>query len=210
MADLPVSKIDPLEDSKSHLLAMAFVKGNSPFYELAVNVARGAAKYEAFTTGKVVTHLVAFAKSKADAARALSLLRYVASWRGVQVYAGGKLVQAVHASYEILDCYVTSLACDDWRAHCYTIVDDPSRSLARGVNYTISIRFDERPEDKPKRADRYVFPCTLLHPYFRFQLDHPSTFKDQIQAASVRRGCDWCPNFKADNFALSEVQQGAD
>ncbi|MFT5725683.1 MAG: hypothetical protein ACI9JN_002810 [Bacteroidia bacterium] len=55
--------------------------------------------------------------------------------------------------------------------------------------------------------DRYVFPCKRLYYYFKFQKDHPASIENQIQAEAVNSGCDWCPNFNADNWGKLVLRQ---
>ena len=60
-----------------------------------------------------------------------------------------------------------------------------------------TIRLSTAPEPPRQRLeiDRYLFPCSLLKDRFRFQVDHPASPEDQIQAGAVGSGCDWCPFF---------------
>jgi hypothetical protein len=172
--------------------------GQSKAYPLAVNIARGASKYEELEIDGKLVHFVYFEKSRADAGRAQALVRYISGWKGVQVFAGGRLAQNTWRVVEVLDCYLSACGCTDWKAHCFKVVDDPFIDEPEDQSLSFSVSIDE--PAKPKRAvtiDRFIFPCSLLHPRFRFQIDHPSTPEAQIQAAAVRMSYDWCPKFEA-------------
>jgi len=205
MSNLPAPKVNLVEDSRTHILAIAFPRTNSQVYPLAVSIALGAAKHDTMNIGRTVTHLVAFARNRDDAGRALALLGYINTWKSIQIYAGGKLLQNIGEATSVLRCYVESTACDDWRAHCLQVIDDPSHTLVRPPSVRVTLSMSgtgqSSPEEEEEQPDRYMFPCRLLYPTFRFQIDHPASFRNQIQAAAVSRGCDWCPHFKADHFS---------
>ena len=198
----PIPKVDLLNDSITHLIAVSFAKTSSKNYPLAVNVAQGAAKHDEVTIGRIVVHLAAFQKSKEDAARALVLLGYISGWKGVQIFAGGKIIQNYYRATEVLNCYLGALACADHKAHCLSIINDPYSEYPKAYSssVTMTISLEPRPEPEPVFVDRYIFPCKLLQPYFSFQTDHPSSPQDQIQAGAVERGCDFCPLFDAHIF----------
>ncbi len=118
--------LDPLAESRTGLLAVSFAKSASDAYPLAVNVAQGAARYAEVEIGTQCVHLVAFAKTPEDAARALALLHYVAGWKSAQVFAAGRLVANAYSVAEVLECYLQASACTDRSAHCQTVIDDPS------------------------------------------------------------------------------------
>jgi len=75
----PISKVDLVNDSITHLLAVSFAKTSSKNYPLAVNMAQGASKYDEVTIGRLIVHLAAFQKNKEEAARALALLGYISA-----------------------------------------------------------------------------------------------------------------------------------
>jgi len=191
MEDLPVPRIDLVEESRTNLLAVAFARTNSPVYALAVNAAKRATRYECVAVGKSVAHLAVFDKTRASAIRALELLRYVAGWKAVQVCAGGTILRSDFLAGIVLSCYVQSLDCDDWRAHCFCVIDDPS-ALAPYED-RLYLAADVSIERSPKKD--WLLPCKLLYGHVRFQRLHPATFRDQLQAAAAEYGCAWCPNF---------------
>jgi hypothetical protein len=70
-----------------------------------------------------------------------------------------------------------------------------------GLNITLSL--EPKVRKKLVEVHRFQFPCSLLLDRFRIQIDHPATPQDQIQAAAVTEGCDWCPFF--DQTAYREI-----
>ncbi len=166
-------------------------------YPLAVNIAQGAAKYAELEVSRKPVHLAAFAKTRDEANRALALMGYVSGWKTTQVFAGGRLMQKPYAVKQILECYLEASACRDRTAHCHRVIDDPyDRQLDPDLD-GFTIRLSTAPEPPRQRVeiDRYLFPCSLLKDRFRFQVDHPASPEDQIQAGAVGSGCDWCPFF---------------
>lgn len=189
--------VDLLSASRSGLLALSFAKSPSDAYPLAVNVAQGAACYAEVEIGKQTVHLVGFAKTPADAARALALLQYVAGWKTTQVFAAGRLAANVYTVAEVLECYLQASACTDCSAHCSVIMDDPDSEVAGEVP---SLSIAPSWTRQRVEVDRYLFPCAFLQPRFSFQPDHPASPRDQIQAAAVKEGCAWCPYFNVGGF----------
>jgi len=200
--------VEPLAESRTGLLAVSFAKSPSEAYPLAVNVAQGAARYAEVEIGKRRVHLVAFAKTPDDAARALALLHYVAGWKTTQVFAAGRLIANAYGVSEVLECYLHACACTDRRAHCHTVLDDPydPEGAADLEGFTVRLALDSSGFSKRVEIDRYLFPCSFLKPRFRFQTDHPANPQNQIQAAAVKEGCVWCPYFDPARFRKSGVR----
>lgn len=195
---------DPLSASVDSLLVITFQKSTSKSYPLAVNVSQGASNYTEMNVGNKLVHFVKFNKTREDAGRAHTLISYISGWKGIQIFTGGKLVQNTWQVNQVLDCFLEASGCNDWRAHCYKIIDDPFIDEPEDLSVSFSINMVDKP--RPKQSvdiDRYTFPCDLLQERFRFQIDHPSKPEDQIQAGAVKYGCDWCPHFDAKNFKKS-------
>lgn len=180
---------------------MTFAKSTSQNYPLAVNIAQSAKYYQEGTIEKKIYHFVCFEKSREDAGRAHALMHYISGWKGARVFTGGKLVQNFWEVTQVLECYLEASGCNDWRAHCYKMIDDPYLPSTENRSLSISISLTSKKNIKQKRdIDRFIFPCKFLHQLFRFQIDHPSSPENQIQAGAVETGCDWCPNFDAQSF----------
>lgn len=198
-----VSVVDLVKDSLTHLLTVSFGKSSSPSYPLAVNVAQGADKYDEILLGKNPVHFVAFAKNRDGAARAMALLHYISDWKSTQIYGGGKVLQNYYRVSEVLRCYLEAVACDDWKAHCYSVIDDPfyERKERSNSGFTIFFSTDSTTQ-KEEWIDEYIFPCTLLQPNFHHRTSrHPSDPIHQIQAEGIGIGCDLCPLFDAGGYS---------
>jgi hypothetical protein len=192
--------VDPLQDSIGCLLVIAFPKSSSRNYPLAVSVAEAAERYAVIAIGGKPMHVAAFGKTQADAGKALALLEYTHGWKGKLIFSRGRMIQNSYEVSQIVRCFLEACLCRDRKAHCYQIIDEPF-SVVQDMRMSISITLVEKPPIKQEiQVDRYAFPCKFLFPWFKFQEGHPSSWQDQIQAAGVRRGCDVCPHFVADDF----------
>lgn len=195
--------VDLIQESIDRLMGVSFPKNSSSVYHLAVSVAKGAKVYQEIMIGKKLVHLVAFDKTKHDAARALALIQYISNWKGSQFYVRGKLTLAMWNITQVLDCFMTACSCNDWRAHCLKTIND-LKAANQHQNHSVSINISIEPKEPPIRKevkiDRYTFPCSFLSGNFKYQIDHPSSPEDQIQACAASNGCDWCPNFNPNNY----------
>lgn len=160
---------DIIQASIAHPIAIAFPKTRGGAYAPAVNICKQSERYGEADVEGVLMHFATFAASQEDMSRAWAVLSNMKGYRGLMVYAGGKL-QDWWKLTRVLMCYRDSMACNDWRAHCYVV---------------------------PVASDR-IFPCRHLNSYgFRLSPMNPANYDDQLQAGAVREGCAWCPNFKA-------------
>lgn len=214
MADHPakpaksIVKIDLIKESAEHLLAVSFSKTTSKNYPLAVNISTSAIKYSEAIIGKTLTHYAVFGKNSDQAAIALTLLNMVQVWKDTTIFAGGKKLQSYVRMHDVLNCYLEASGCNDYRAHCYHIMNDPYSKYpyAFAMSMSIKLSFEAEPDPDPIFVDRYMFPCKLLFHRFKFETDHPSSPIDQIQAGAVSNGCDVCPKFDATSFKKTGTQ----
>ena len=195
LGNLPAKAIDPLKASLNALLVIVFPATASKNYQMVLSIAHGASQYCEVTMSKSVTHLVVFSKTKEDAGRAVAILELVSGWKGAFFFVDGCISKQSWHIADVLKCYIKSTACDDPKAHCYEVIDDPvSKKPVTLGGLSINI-LATPPLKKEVVIDRYVFPCQyLLSRGFRFQVDHPSDFEKQIQAGAVFHGCHICPN----------------
>lgn len=205
------NRVDPFRDSEKYLLFVTFSQSPSKNYAMAINISLGALKYSEEILGNKRIHVVGFEKSRVGAARARALLDLVGDWKGVQIFAGGKVLQSIWGIKSVLECFASASACEDHKAHCHTVLEDPFIKVASGgmaeiirsaVKRSIEKKLAGEDYVEPiKTSECYLFPCRLLQNRVReINPDHPSELKDQVQALAIREGCDWCPYFKAGDF----------
>ncbi len=177
------SEADLAIASRDHLLALMFCQSASSSYAAAVAIARTLPEHVEQVIDERPFHFVLFDKTRDQAIKARSLIAYVGKWRGTQIFAGGLAVQNSYHMKVVLDCYIASTACADPRAHCH-VVSDRHEVVTNGKKAAL------------------IYPCRYLAPWAYRDIDprHPSSLRDQFQASAVRRGCDWCPHFNADDI----------
>lgn len=192
-------EVDLISDSISHPLAVAFVKSSSPNYGAAVELAKTANKYAESAVGRSIIHMAVFSGDRVQMSRALALVRFIKGIKSAQIYAGGKLLISSHKTEEVINCFLTASACNDWRAHCHKIIDDAFMDDRRNGGAMIDL--DVFSSRKP---NRYLLPCRYLAGYsgtsIVLERDYVAKPVDQVQALAVRNDCAWCPNFKPDDF----------
>jgi hypothetical protein len=205
-----VEPIDPAAASNDALLVILFFKSRSASFPFVVGICQNASRYGVFTFQGRPMHVAVFGRTKADAERASAVLKYAFGWRGVLIYAKGKLISVGWPVLEVVNCLQEAYSCRDRKAHCFKVIDDPFAEVRAHRDPHISIRLEPEPSvSRPTMKMRieqthYIFPCKYLYSRFSFQKGHPSSFEDQIQAGAVRQGCDFCPLFSPDDFQRME------
>ena len=186
---------DLAELSRQFTIAVTFPQSRAGAYPGAAAIAAGASFYRELTIDGKAFQCAAFGDTSAELLRAQALVSTLRGYKGLLIYAGGKL-QDWARMLKVLDCYADASACKDPRAHCVVHVAKSSITERGSGSFDLDITPDFMAE-KPKR-DGYLFPCRLLafNFMFKFQPRHPSSEADQIQAHAVREGCNWCPNFR--------------
>lgn len=182
--------------SKGQLLAMVFGKTSSPYYTMALAVARGALHYKEQPLGKSVIHTCVFGKSSEQAARAIAMLRYVENWSTTQLFVGGRpYIGSMYQLIDTLNCYQMACQCNDASAHCLKIVSNPfERENLTRIEIPL---FDTGSTPKPVRI---AVPCSKIADQLRLVKEHPSTWSDQFQALSIKATVDWCPKLDMSKF----------
>jgi hypothetical protein len=183
-------------------LAIAFPKSRSANYGAAVNFARHASFYEESEVEGNLYHFAAFGTDRAQVSFALSVTKLLLKIKGTMFYAGGKLIMERFRIESVLSCYLTACGSKDYRAHCHTVINDPFQLRSPAAEkFSMSI-MDFMRDDSHAPTVQCLFPCRYLATYSDMGLSgrHPSSQEDQIQAAAVRRGCDWCPSFHPEDF----------
>jgi hypothetical protein len=174
MTGTDLISLQQLTATQSYMLAVSFPQSRSYSYRAALAIASQADRYfETDITGALM-HFAAFSPTREAAMRALSIIKYVRAVKGLQLAAGGRLIQHRFRIESTLQCYLNSFAATDWRAHCFMVA--------------------------PLAGAKYILPCRLAYQDgVRIAREHPSSPLDQLQAVAVHRGCDWCPRFDIRN-----------
>lgn len=179
------------------LVTILFAKHRGRTYPQAVAVAQQAQVYREQVEGRAVTHVATFARNAAQASAASQLLQLTVNLKSSAVFDGtGVLVPSKWTPGQVLDCYRKASCCTDHRAYCHVVINDPfARRGAFGLH-----------DDRDRQADRWLLPCHLINAsYLAFDAHHPSSATSLIQAAAVRSGSHWCPNFEATAFGAVVV-----
>lgn len=183
-------------------LAIAFPKTRSANYGAAVSFARRAVFYEETEVEGTLYHFAGFGSDRAQVSLALSATRLMLNIKGTMFYAGGKLVMERFRIESVLSCYLTACGSKDYRAHCHTVINDPFQVKSAASDSFSLDMMDFVRMDSQTPTVQCLFPCRFLAGFSDMGLSgrHPSSQEDQIQAAAVRRGCDWCPSFRPGDF----------
>ena len=144
---------------------MLFRQNRGANYPQAVDAAQSAALYLERSQGKVLYHAAAFSRNERQASFASTLLELLVGIKGTLIYDGtGARIAREWSAKLVLDCYAKSGLTGDFRAHCYTVVDDPFSS---GTYFSGEVR------------DRYILPCRLIERFkLRMAWEHPSAVVD--------------------------------
>lgn len=169
------------------VIEISFPKSKSMTHELAVEIAKSSAEYEARLVGNTVVHSAKFELNDYQQTnRAVELLHYVWGLKGIVIKIGERLAPSSFGNYmwlkDILDCYLRSLYVTDQRAYCW-VVENYMSGLKVGLF-------------NPKHQTKVCVPCA--HTLFRrdrINPYHPSNIEDQFKAIAVKAGVDWCPAF---------------
>lgn len=200
---IPVNanSFDIIKASLTGSVAVVFSKTRGAGYDAGVNFAKQAENYEETTVGSTLFHFAVFGRTREQAALALALIRNMRSVNSLQIIAGGRMLQDCPRIETILTCYLNASALTDPRAHCVEMVHEShlvERFLSSQDSEVISIELDFLKTTKEYSGRVVAFPCRYLRSRcFKFQPGHPASEADQLLAAAVREGCDWCPNFNA-------------
>lgn len=192
VAPAPSHTVDLIQDSLEQILAVSFPKSRGSGYPLAVAIAQKAKQYTEADMGGTLFHFAVFGREKEQIALAYAITRYLSGLKSVEFFAGGKMI-SVYDSQGVLRCYLDSVSCNDYRAHCNKVVSHPFKEEERIFDLEL---------DGSRKKNNYLHPCAYLLQWHESKLteDHPASAEDQLQAMAIKRGCDWCPNFKPGDF----------
>lgn len=195
---LPDQPPDLLSESSEKLAIVVFSKSSSKNFPIALSIARQATLRQSSVDGRPI-YVAYFDKTERGAKLAVSLLEYVGAWKGVIIYSCGRLIKSWYEFTDVLVCYLESCLCNDYRAHCFKMIDDPAYRPGESPGLSVPI-LSGLMSIKRVEVDRYTFPCVKIYQSMTFQTDHPASYQDQIQALGVKRLCHSCPNFDPAQF----------
>ena len=184
---------DPNNESKNYLAIIVFYKAKSQYYESALMIARSVKSYETLQEESV--HILRFNKDLNDATKLLGLLNILGNWKGStkMYFAGGRLINPLKIK-EVISCYLDSLSCLDFKAHCCNVEQYPFDRVGYYNYFCVASRILNK-KDETMRL--FLNPCKKLVLCGLIK-DHPSSLNEQIQARAVASSVDWCPRFNID------------
>lgn len=192
-------------------ITITFPKSSGLAYPVAISIAQQASAHADIDfTGKIL-HVAAFEATHAQLKLALMLLEHVRFSKGAYSYISGTIQTDWYKLQGTINCYLRACASSDSRAHCHVVIrhaqEYPERTFPVGKTFLKSeVTLPAAAAEPLPLHNAYLMPCAYLFRQMRFRVDpaHPSSWQDQIQAASVSHGCDWCPNFNATDFKRLE------
>ena len=153
-------------------LAVSFPFSKGDRYPLAVVLAQKADYYREQGEGRAITHTAGFRVARESIQRAIALLDYAGGIRGCMASNGTSIWSAGRA-LRVLRCLLAALG-GGAAAHCRV----PYNSQLRVFRYG---------------ATPAVLPCRLIEGYFIKNWHSDQPIIDQLRAAAVESGCEWCP-----------------
>jgi len=192
--------------SREYLVLALFVNSRSGAFDLAMDVASRAPLFVERDLGTMKIYVAGFAPTFEGATDVVDLIHYVRGWKGTHFYAQGRIVigeaKQAYDLESVLQCYVESCGCDDWRAHCHKTIDTPYFPVhaTQRLDYIHPLF---RHVSVVSVDGKYLFPCAYMLRWFEAQPNHPASVRDQIQAEGVAKGCDVCPRFAPDDFGIN-------
>jgi hypothetical protein len=149
-------------------------------------------RYETGQWRGKVYHSLGFVSIREQAPRVVLACRAVGGLAGVKIFIRGQELGSPYYLFaSTVECFVASLRCDDYRAHCHRVIEIKAGKRIDELGFEHAIT---RP---------YVFPCNVIMrsgETHKLALNHPASLRDQAQALAVSAGCDWCPRFDPDAF----------
>jgi hypothetical protein len=197
-----------------YLICVLFGRSRSKSFGAALLAARHADRYMVETVDGYKLHAACFGRSSGQAFAASQLIAIAGKWKGVQIYAGGRLVESSGVWPErvkrTLLCFAKSGRASDRSAHCCVVkrrfqcyVPDRGKAVAPLASIKdgeITLHVLPAGQIPPSRQ-ALVIPCrrTVEEIMYVFAEGNPASLDDQLQAAAVRAGCEWCPLFGRDS-----------
>lgn len=168
-------------------IAVSFPFSQGLRYPYAVEIARGADYYREDGECKRLRHVAGFRNKQPSIQRAVALLEHTRCIRGC-LTSNGSSVWDCSNTLRVLRCYLSALQCPNVLSHCRIPYEPLDLAYRLGVVPS-------------------VLPCRLIDGYFLKNWHTTGTIPEQLQAAAVEAGCEWCPLWVP---VLEEVSQPAE
>lgn len=153
-------------------LAVSFPSSKGARYPFAVLLARAADFYQEDRVGKGMIHVAGFRNRPDSIQCAIALLEYAGNIRGCMV-SNGSSIWSAGRTLRVLRCYLGATG----PAYCLAPYESPYCVFQLGA----------RP---------CYLPCKLIEGYFIRNWHTAGTVAEQLQAAAVEAGGEWCPLWK--------------
>ncbi|WP_186215931.1 hypothetical protein [Burkholderia gladioli] len=196
--------------SLDYLLIAVFLRSRSETLPVVLEIAERAELFTQRDLESLKIYVAGFRADDEGATQTMQLIHYIRSWKGSHFYVRGRLmIGAMEQAYNlesVIRCFVESFSVDDYRAHCYRLIDNPYFPVAPQRMYE-HIHPEFRHVTPLSERGIYQFPCAYMLDWFQAQRDHPASVRDQIQAAGISKGCDACPRFNPDEFVSNQAKE---
>ena len=154
-------------------IATSFPSSKGARYPYAVELARGADYYRESPVGKGLIHVAGYLTTLESIQRAVAVLEYAGNIRGCMT-ANGSSIWDSGRTLRVLRCYLGALSLQDPSSYCKIPYESTFRVFQMG-------------------AAPALLPCRLIDGYFIKNWHTTGTIPEQLQAAAVEAGCEWCP-----------------
>ncbi|OHD24401.1 MAG: hypothetical protein A2Y38_03185 [Spirochaetes bacterium GWB1_59_5] len=150
-------------------IAVSFPMSRGKRYPLALQLAMDADVYLEGGVGEELVHVAGYAHNVSSLQRAICLIEYASTIRACMV-SNGSSMWGPTRTLRVLRCYLSG-------GSCKTPYESPFRVFQMG-------------------AVPALLPCKLIDGYFIKNWHTTGTITEQLQAAAVEAGCEWCPRWE--------------
>lgn len=184
---------EPARHFRDALVGIIFQRTTARAYPTMLALAARAMRHVEIDEGNQHYHLVAFGHGNEAAQDAIALIHAAMRLRGFQLFTGGRINRNALRALEVLECYSNAESCASRDAWCQQVTRAPFK---RDHNASASAQVFPA-EIHKENPPLWLFPCRfVLDGAFWAEPRHPASYEDQIEAAGLKRGCAWCPNFQ--------------
>ncbi len=187
---------DPRELSLKYLVSVLFFKSASVNYKQAVALAGSASFFKQVSVEGKEVNLAGFDNTQSDLSRLSVLIDIIRIWKGAMFFAAGRPLPITIDLKGAVDCYLQSLACNDYKAYCHEVIHCDFFESNK-TDISMKLTMDDFFKEEEPRSPLLLSPCRRISGYImRLSKYHPSSLTDQIQALGIEREVNWCPHFR--------------